>query len=285
MHFDVTSELDYTLSGPATLVFGIQALHTDSQTVLQENLSIQPRSVQFDQFASPSGDSRFLRVVTTTAQTLKVSYSAKVSTQFQVIGSEELQRVAVHTLDHATLTLMFPSRYCQSDILGRLAWQEFGQIQNAYERVVAITDWIHSKLTYESGSTDAQTSACDTMTQRAGVCRDFAHLGIALCRALSIPARYFAGYAYQLVPQDFHACFEAFVGGRWIIFDPTRLAPVNGLVRIGTGRDAADAAVASVFGQVKSVGTKVGCQVEGDGFQPLMADDLEHRGVCLEPAA
>ena len=87
----------------------------------------------------------------------------------------------------------------------------------------------------------AATSAFDTVTQRAGVCRDFAHLGIAFCRALSIPARYFAGYACNMQPPDFHACFEACIGNRWFIFDPTRRAALNGLVRIATGRDAADA--------------------------------------------
>ena len=82
------------------------------------------------------------------------------------------------------------------------------------------------------GSTNSDTSAYDTVTQRAGVCRDFAHLGIALCRALNIPARYFTGYAYELDPPDFHACFECYLGGRWMVFDATRLAHLNGLVRI-----------------------------------------------------
>ena len=124
---------------------------------------------------------------------------------------------------------------------------------------MAITDWIHENVEYLRGSTDSMTSAYDTVTQRTGVCRDFSHLGIALCRALNIPARYFSGYAYQLEPPDFHACFECFIGGSWVVFDATRLAHLNGLVRIGTGRDAADAAVASIFGSAIVHPHQVGC--------------------------
>ncbi len=134
--------------------------------------------------------------------------------------------------------------------------------------MVAICDWIHANVEYLRGSTDSMTSAFDTVTQRTGVCRDFSHLGIALCRALNIPARYFAGYAYELEPPDFHACFECFIGGSWTVFDATQLAHLNGLVRIGTGRDAADAAVASIFGSATCRKMVVSCALgEGQTFQ------------------
>lgn len=281
MRFNVQSELAYEIKSPSTLIFGIQALSTASQKVLEESLVIEPR-VKHDEFVSASGDSRFFRIVTTKEKALEVTYRATVETQVAVIDAKYLDVVSVQQLDHELITLLFPSRYCQSDMLSRLAWQKFGDIGNAYERVVAITDWIHRSVEYVSGSTTSQTSAYDTVTQRAGVCRDFAHLGVALCRALNIPARYFSGYAYQLTPPDFHACFEAFLGGKWIIFDATRLVPLNGLVRIGTGRDAADSAVVSIFGQVKNTRMKVSCEVVGKGFDPLTADKLEHKGLCLE---
>ncbi|MDZ4151946.1 transglutaminase family protein, partial [Methylicorpusculum sp.] len=102
-----------------------------------------------------------------------------------------------------------------------------------------------------SGSSDSQTSAYDTATQRAGVCRDFAHLAIAFCRALNIPARFVSAYAYQLDPPDFHACFEAYLGNRWYLFDPTRRAPLDGIIRISTGRDAADVSFVTFFGAVQ----------------------------------
>jgi transglutaminase-like putative cysteine protease len=149
--------------------------------------------------------------------------------------------------------------------------------------VVAIVDWIHDNVEYVPGSTNSETSAYDTVTQRTGVCRDFAHLGISLCRALNIPARYFTGYAYQLDPPDFHACFEAYIGGRWMIFDATRLASLNAVVRIATGRDAADAAVASIFGRVTGTMMKVDCQLEpGQKFTPLTRKQLSRKGICLD---
>jgi transglutaminase-like putative cysteine protease len=150
MEFKVKSELEYEIKGPSTLIFGIQALSTSSQRVLEESLVLEPSSVKHDQFASPGGDSRFLRVVTNTETKLHVRYEARVNTQYKVLDSAELARVAVQQLEHDSLSLLFPSRYCQSDRLGRLAWQKFGEIPNAYERVVAITEWIHRNVSYES---------------------------------------------------------------------------------------------------------------------------------------
>ena len=150
---------------------------------------------------------------------------------------------------------------------------------------MAITDWIHDNVEYLRGSTDSVTSAYDTVTQRTGVCRDFSHLGIALCRALNIPARYFSGYAYELDPPDFHACFECFIGGSWVVFDATRLAHLNGLVRIGTGRDAADAAVASIFGSASCTQMTVSCQLApGQKFTPIGRKHLNKSGVSIAPA-
>jgi transglutaminase-like putative cysteine protease len=148
--------------------------------------------------------------------------------------------------------------------------------------VTAITNWIHDNVQYLSGSTNSTTSAYDTVAERAGVCRDFAHLGIALCRALNVPARYFTGYAYQLNPPDFHACFEAYIGGCWLIFDPTRLVPLNGLVRIANGRDAADASVATIFGPVTSNAVQVSCEPADAGFAQLTVAQLSGNGVCLD---
>jgi len=109
-------------------------------------------------------------------------------------------------------------------------------------------------VTFQSGSSDCSTSAMDTIIQRSGVCRDFAHLMIALCRALNIPARFVSGIDYgadpALGPTDFHAYVEVMLSGRWYLFDPSGVSPPMGLVRLGTGRDAADAAFATVFGMV-----------------------------------
>jgi len=153
--------------------------------------------------------------------------------------------------------------------LFRLAHNLFGNIENPFEKVVTLANWINRNVEYRSGSTNSQTSAYDTVTQQAGVCRDFAHLGIALCRALTIPARYFTGYAYQLKPGDFHACFEAYIGDEWILFDATKLVPLNGLIKIATGRDAADTAIANIFGDILFTSMLVECALADENFVPF----------------
>jgi transglutaminase-like putative cysteine protease len=281
MKFKVASTLTYKASSPSTLVLGNQALRTQFQKVLEESLRVDP-VLPTDEFVSLSGDSRFVRISTGNATDIKIEYNAVVETSCEVISAANLDKVAMVQLDHDKLNYLFPSRYCQSDKLARLAWREFGKYEGTFEKVVAIRDWISANVDYQRGSTDSETSAYDTVTQRAGVCRDFAHLGVALCRALNIPARYFSGYAYQLEPPDLHACFEVFIGGRWIVFDATNLAPLNGLVRIGTGRDAADTAVASLFGNVQFTSMSVSCECLSLDFKPLRAKDLKGNGVCLE---
>jgi len=130
----------------------------------------------------------------------------------------------------------------------RFVNRTFGTLSPGFERVTGICNWIYDHLTYLAGSTDSSTTAVDVLVQAAGVCRDYAHLGIALCRALGIPARYVSGYAVGLDPPDFHGFFEAYLDGRWYLFDATRMAPIDKLVRIAAGRDAADAPFATFVG-------------------------------------
>jgi len=282
MIFQVSSRLDYLVSFPSTLILNIHAQKTTGQIVSNEQLMIDPQmpweEIQFDQ-----SDARFVRLETGNVNSLTISYSATVDCAGEVVRADAIDMVPVADMDRRAIPYLFPSRYCQSDRLGRLAWDLFGQIANPYEKVLAITNWIHDNVEYVAGTTNSGTSAYDTVTQRTGVCRDFAHLGIALCRALNIPSRYFSGYAYQLQPPDFHACFESYIGGKWMVFDATRLAPLNGLVRIGTGRDAAEAAVASIFGRVQLKSMQVNCQLApGQNFQPVGPQQLVNQGVSLE---
>jgi transglutaminase-like putative cysteine protease len=150
------------------------------------------------------------------------------------------------------LRYLMPSRYCESDVMSRAAQQLFGQLPPGIGRVRAIESWIHESIGYLPGFSNSTTTAQEVFVQRAGVCRDFAHLGITMCRALNIPARLVVGYVhFEEPPQDFHAVFEAWLDGRWVIFDPTRMAPIDRLVRVGTGRDAKDVAFATIFGDVQ----------------------------------
>ena len=148
--------------------------------------------------------------------------------------------------DYERQVYLRPSRYCPSDHLIGFAVAEFGFGPDAHERIAAITQWIRDRIGYVPGSSTVHDSAEDTLLTGVGTCRDFAHLGVALCRATGVPARFTAVYAPGLTPMDFHAVFEAQAGGRWCVYDPTGLAPRTSLVRIATGRDAADTAFASV---------------------------------------
>ena len=283
MLFHVSCELEYAVKFPSTLIFNVHAQRTASQTVLEEQFAVEPK-LRIGEFTPEGSDNRFIRLETGRAKRLSIAYTAAVACDFQTYAARSVEATPIAELDASTIPFLFPSRYCQSDRLSRLAWDLFGSIENPHEKVVAITDWVHENVEYLRGSTDSVTSAYDTVTQRTGVCRDFAHLCIALCRALNIPARYFAGYAYQLEPPDFHACIECFIGGSWVVFDATRLAHLNGLVRVGTGRDAADASVASIFGSVTCTAMRVSCVLaQNQQFQPIGRQQLDYRGVSLEP--
>lgn len=282
MRFKVSCELEYEILQPSTLILNVHAQRSPSQSILEEKFVIEPRT-KVEEFTTDDHANRFVRLETGRKKELRISYEATVDCEYLVIPQNKIDYTPVADMDRKAVQYLFPSRYCQSDRLGRLAWDLFGKIENPYEKVVAIADWIHDNVDYELGSTTSITSAFDTVTQRAGVCRDFAHLGIAICRALNIPARYFSGYAFELEPPDFHACFEAYIGGHWFIFDATRLAHLNGLVRIGNGRDAADAAVASIFGFVKSKNMEVDCQYIGkQKYTPLDRKQIGRKGVALE---
>ena len=277
MKFKVFSELQYEVKAPTTFIFNIQVARTPGQTIIEERLATEP-FLEMEEFSSATGEARFVKLQVTKRISFKITYQATVDLHYDIIDQKRLlNTVPVVKLDADTIPYLFPSRYCQSDKLQKLATKEFGHIENQYAKVAAINEWIYNNVEYLGGSTTSSTSAHDTLTERVGVCRDFAHLGITLCRALSIPARYFTGYAYNLNPPDFHACFEAFIGGEWIFFDPTKLVPANGLVKIANGRDAADAAVASIFGNARFISMSVKCESIDPAFKPYYISNSENQ--------
>lgn len=278
MRFSVSGALSYNVKSAATFIINLHALRTRTQVVLQESFYIDPY-YKIEEFTS-SDENRYVRLEVNEPAYININYSAMIETRLKLIPGNELTDVSVMQMAPSVLSYFYPSRYCQSDRLFRFADSRFGKIDNAFEKVSALTNWIHQNVEYLSGSSTSQTSAFDTVTEQAGVCRDFAHLGIALCRALDIPARYFTGYAYQLQPADFHACFEAFIGGYWVIFDATKLAPLNGLVKIATGRDAADAAIATIFGNVEGTFISASCLLADDNFEPLYYDSNNTMGIA-----
>lgn len=245
--------LGYTIAPPGCdFIFSVHAAQTQHQRVVAESLHIS-QSLPRTLYTDPVTHTRFLRLKAAPGE-LTLRYDATVDLEHHRAAPERLGEVAVADLPGAVLPYIYPSRYCQSDRLLRFATQEFGHLWQGYSRVQAIRDWVLQRVTFRSNSSDGNTSAVDTLVEKVGVCRDFAHLMIALCRAVNIPARFATGIDYgadpALGPTDFHAYVEVYLGDRWYIFDASGAAIPMGFVRFGTGRDAADTAFATMFGGV-----------------------------------
>ena len=281
MKLEIKADLKYIVRAPSTVILNIHALRSQKQIVLEEALVIEPY-VKVEEISSDHRENRLIRLELSSEEEVSISYKAIVDNYYKETDHTDLTEVEIGQLDSSVFSYLYPSRYCQSDKLFRFARNKFGDINNPFLKVLALTNWIHNHVEYLSGSTNSQTSAYDTVTELAGVCRDFAHLGIALCRALTIPARYFTGYAYKLYPQDFHACFEAYLGNEWILFDATKLVPLNGLVKIASGRDAADSAVASLFGNINCQDIQVSCNIMEENFQPIYYDPSILKGISYQ---
>jgi transglutaminase-like putative cysteine protease len=273
MNFKVSCQLDYTLQSPAAFLFALKCIETGGQQIHSESLLINP-FVPTEEFTIVGGMNRFSRINTVNEGPLQVSYQAEVATSIRLVPVESITADGPGGLHPDAIPFLFPSRYCQSDRIREQAQEMFGHLTTPYAIASAVSDWIFEHVSYVSGSSGETSSAMDTLRQREGVCRDFAHLGIALCRSLNVPARYATCYAYQLDPPDFHACFEVFIDGWWYVFDATRLAPLNGLVRIATGRDAADAAVCTIFGNPELNSSIVNCECLDPDFIPITRDSL-----------
>jgi len=278
MKFNVLTEMEYTARSPGTIILNIHALRTPHQTVISETFTIEPY-IKVEELVSAQGENRLMRFEIENVGSIKVIYKATIDNFCEIKDYTSIEEIPVAKMDISILPYLYPSRYCQSDKLYRLANNLFGHIINPFEKVATLTSWINKNVQYLSGFSNAQTSAFDTVTEQVGVCRDFAHLGIALCRALTIPARYFTGYAYQLKPADFHACFEAYLGNEWVLFDATRLVPLNGLIKIASGRDAADTAIANIFGDVLFTSMLVSCELADDGFEPFYYEQPHLQGL------
>lgn len=284
MRYRVRSELGYDVraDGGAPLVFNVEAQRTPTQAVLEERLTLSP-DLPLERFDMPESGNRYVRVHAGLGP-LAVRYEAVVDLSPAAFDPRAVREVPAGRLPLEALTHLYPSRYVESDLLKRFAEREFGHLPRGYNRVAAICNWIHDNLDYAPGSSGETTSARDTLLQRQGVCRDFAHLGIAFCRALGIPARFVSAYAWRLSPPDFHAVMEAWLegpgGGAWFLFDPTRKATPDGIVRVGVGRDAAEVAFCSPYGDVACGKPRVAIEA----LDRPDHDDLTTQAVTLAAA-
>ena len=258
----VTSHLSYEVATSTSFAFAIAAARTPHQDVTSERIDIDPN---VPWVLSPYGEGTHQLVrLTVEPGRLDVSYTATVDVHGHTASPAELGEVPFDEVPADVLPYLNASRYCESDKLGEFAWRHFGDLRPGHTRVQAVSDWVNESLVYTAGSTDASSSTTDVLLQRAGVCRDYAHVAISLCRALGVPARYVSGYGVGVEPQDFHGFFEAYIGTDWYLFDPTGMTSPNGLVRIGYGRDAADAPFAALVGRAMLIEKSVAVEAHGD---------------------
>lgn len=267
--FQVDCELEYDVAAQTVFVFNIAVPDDRRQRVVEERVELEP-SLPWDELREPNTLNRFIRVDVAPGP-FRVRYLAAVDV-IPVGADTQAAEVPITALPVDAFACLRGSRYCESEAVFNLACRLFGQMPPGFARVDAICRWIRANIDYTIGTSTPSYSARDVLAWRAGVCRDFAHLGITFCRALNIPARFVTGYArYAEPPPDFHAVFEAFLGDRWQLFDPTDLSPMRDLVRIGTGRDASEVPFATFFGtaRLRRLSALIEAAPEGAGLTRL----------------
>ncbi|MET3665221.1 transglutaminase family protein [Caulobacter sp. 1776] len=251
MDLEIGCRLRFDVREPTTFVLAIQVADGAGQALRDERIDL-PDGVEAEFFVDAFAANRFIRFLAQTGF-LDFGYQARVRKETVVDHRRFIADASVRDLPLNVLPYLAPSRYCQSDRLEAFARQTFGRQPGGLGTAQAIADWIGDHIAYEAGSSYGHTSALDTLIDRKGVCRDFAHLGVALARALDMPTRFVACYALDLEPADFHAVFEVFLDGAWRTFDATRKVSITGLVPIAFGRDAADVPFVSTFGDARFV--------------------------------
>lgn len=272
IRYKLGCDLSYEIKAPTTFIFNFEVAHLMRHIDLVESLTITPERPRRT-YIVPDVRNRYVSINAMPGP-LNVRYEAEVTLDVFRADPAGIEEVPLAEIPLDIMPFLLPSRFVPSDRLAAFAQREFGHMPRGHRRVTAICNWIYDNLEYRRGSSNEQTTATESLLQRAGVCRDFSHLGIAFCRALDIPARFVSCYAYGLEPRDFHAVFECFLSGRWWLFDATRQANLDGLVRIGVGRDAAEIAFASPFGEMEAGPVKITIEhAVGSPVQPGRTTD------------
>jgi transglutaminase-like putative cysteine protease len=287
IRFDLSISLDYNVLTPSDFVFIIQPTNTSHQRVTWERLVVEP-DVAVEEQVEGAPPNRHLRLRCEPGK-LVVGYEAIVDVVHHFELPSDVPEVPIAQLPADVLKYVYPSRYCQSDRLVSVAMSEFANMAPGYERVEAIRQWVQSRTQFQVGSSHPGTSALETYESCVGVCRDFAHLMITMCRALNIPARFATGIDYgadpALGPTDFHCYVEAYLGDRWYLFDPSGISPRMGLLRIGTGRDASEVAFATIFGTVQWTMPRIKIEAQGDELNGIVLPFKHDYAISTDPAA
>jgi transglutaminase-like putative cysteine protease len=238
-------DLTFDLSMPTPFVFMLRPRSGAQQWVAGEKYMVWP-DIVVSEFTDNYGN--LCQRLLAPSGILSICTSAEVLLADRVDRALDAPFVEIQNLPDAVLCYLLPSRYCEVEHFGRMASDITAGRLLGYNQVAAIEKYVRSTIRYESHLGDSPVSAVEVNARQWGVCRDLAHLAIALCRSLTIPARMVVGYLHGLEPMELHAWFEAYVGGRWYTFDATQVEVTGGYVALGYGRDAADVAVYNQFG-------------------------------------
>lgn len=245
MWLRTTCNLELQFEDTTPLILMLRPRSGIEQWITRESYTILP-SVPVQEYTDIFGN-LCQRVVAPAGQ-FSVRTSAEVKTTDVVATAPGTYFVEIQNLPDESLKYLLPSRYCESDRFGNMAREIVENVPLGYDQVARICDWIRNAIRYTPDSSSFPLSAVEVNGQGYGVCRDLAHLGIALCRSISIPARLVVGFLHDLEPMDMHAWFEAYVGDRWYTFDPTEATLRGGRLAVARGRDAADVAIYHQFG-------------------------------------
>jgi transglutaminase-like putative cysteine protease len=245
MRFDLGCRIELQADFEVPIILMLRPRSGLRQWIIQESYHLHP-FVPVIEYTDSYGN--LCQRLVTPVGSFHLEVTAQAETIIREMDSHNAEFVPISALPDHILQFLLPSRYCEADKVYNLAIEITAGLTPGYAQVEAIQNWIHQQITYQYGTSDASTSALNTLQNRHGVCRDFAHLGIALCRSLNIPARMVVGYLYGLKFMDQHAWFEAYIGHEWHTFDATQAAPSNQRIVIAYGRDAADVALITQFG-------------------------------------
>ncbi|MEQ8470443.1 MAG: transglutaminase family protein [Marinoscillum sp.] len=245
MWLRTTCEMTFSIEVPTPFILMLRPRSNSQQWIAREEYRLTP-FVQVHEYTDHYSNLCQRLVAPLGIFSIKTTAEVRTEGYQNEVSGEPFEEIQL--LPDSVLKYLLPSRYCESDRFNEMARSITYDQTPGYDQVAAIEKWLREHVTYLPGSSNYSLSATEVNQQRTGVCRDLSHLGIALCRSISIPARMVVGYLYDLQPMDMHAWFEAFVGGRWYAFDAVRQGAVGGYVSVGYGRDAADVAIFNQFG-------------------------------------
>jgi transglutaminase-like putative cysteine protease len=253
MKLEISASLNYRLSEPVDLMLQIEAANGHGQRVLETSLDLGTPE-HLARVPAPGGicEPIWLR----TDGSLRAEYRALVEIDRPDPDFDALAAVPLHRLPAEAVPYLNESRYCPSNKFHAFVERRFGEHEGG-AKIARMRDWIESRFTYVSGSSNSETGALDSFVERRGVCRDYAHVMIALARAAHIPARMASAYALRVAPQDFHAVAEVFLDGDWRPVDATGMARASEMARICVGRDAADISFLTAYRDIEFVSQSV----------------------------